>query len=162
LAALVAARLQTNAAQHTVLRFAIHRVGVARVGLAVKAVAAADAAPVRRGDAVIVVGGAGAAPAAGVLHAAVDAVGPAHVHAHPVKLCDGQAAADRLPGPALVLGDVQAAVVAQHEVVGVLGVDPQGVVVGVAGVGPGEGLAAVAGGAELDVQQVHPLVVVGV
>src|SRR5207248_45588 len=112
--------------------------------------------------AVFVVGGAGAAPAAVVLQAAVDVVGLAHVHADRVELGDGQAAADRLPVLALGPGDEQAAVVPQQQVLGVLGVDPQGVVVGVPGAGAGEGLAAVVGGPHLDVEHVDALVAVGI
>src|SRR5207245_9782680 len=78
-AGLAAAALAVVAAQAAVLRFPEDDVGVGRIDLAVKAVAAADLPPVAGQDAVFVIRGAGAAPAAVVLQAAVDVVRLAHV-----------------------------------------------------------------------------------
>ena len=73
---------------------------------------------------------AGAHPYAIVLQAAIDAIGVRHIDGNGVELpYGGRVALD--PAFAVVIGDVYPAVVAQDEVAGAVGVDPEGVVVAV-------------------------------
>ncbi len=93
-----------------------------------------------------------------VLGAAVDVVeGLRVVDRHPVELGDRQVLEEAL-GRAAVEGLVDAAVAADEEVVGVVGVDPQGVVVDVLVLlaDPLEGLAAVDGDLQEGVHASRP------
>ena len=72
-----------------------------------------------------------AAPAAVVLQAAADDVRLPHVGADLVELPDRAERVDELPGLGLVVGDVEAAVVADHHVVVIARIDPDGVMIAV-------------------------------
>src|SRR5262249_19245642 len=112
------------------LRLGVAALRVGGVRQRHEAVAAADDLPGGVADAAELPRGAGAAPGAGVLHAAIDVVGHVHVHSHVVVLPERQVG-DELPGVAAVVADADAAVLAGDQVAAVVGVDPQGVVVAV-------------------------------
>ena len=104
---------------------------VARVDGDLHAVAAEQAAV--RVLAGLVPGGAGLVgarphPNAVVLQAAIDAVGFSHVISHGIKLPHGRGVALD-PVFAVVVGDIQPAIVAEQQVASALGADPQGMVV---------------------------------
>ncbi len=113
----------------------------------VEAVAVADVLPVPVLDAACRAGRPHPGPV--VLEPAVDVVREAHVGAHLVELGDGQRS-DHAPVPAPVVGDVDAAVGAEDELVRVLRIDPERVVIAVDGAAGecrerrGEGVATVA------------------
>ena len=111
---------------------------VGRIDRGIETVTAADAEPVRVHDAAAPAHGARPAPAAVVLQPDVDVVRPAHVGADDVRQRGGHRV-DEVPGLALVPADVETAVVAAHDVLRVLRVDPDAVLIDVAG------LAAAAG-----------------
>src|SRR5207302_1703627 len=91
-----------HSAEHAVLAFAVDGACVIGIDLAVIAVEAEDVDPFGARDAGAVAGGAGTAPGAVVLKAAVDLVRFAHVDADRVELADGQVL-EMLPGLALVV-----------------------------------------------------------
>src|SRR5262249_20603842 len=94
-----------DTAQDAVLPFAVDDVGVFGVGLAVVAVEAEQVEPFGGQDAGSAAGGAGAAPGAVVLKAAVDPVRFAHVRADGIELGNGQVA-QMLPALAAVVGEI--------------------------------------------------------
>ncbi len=118
-----------------VLRLRVADRPIARIVRRVEAVAAADAIPVGVHDAGGAPHRAWTAPRAVVLQAAADVVGLPHVHADRVELAERREA-DLFPRLALVVADVEAAVVADDEVLIVARVDPERVVVAVALVRP--------------------------
>src|SRR5678815_4578836 len=95
-------------------------------------------------------GGAGPAPAAVVLQSAAHVVRALHVVGDFVKLRDGDGV-DVVPGFGTIPGNVDAAIAAGDDVIGVGRIDPDGVEVGVNGLADTlvEGLAAVLGEREV-------------
>ena len=120
---------QAGAPDVAVLRLEVDDGVVGRVHGRVEAVAAAHAVPVLAQD-VAVAHPAGPAPGAVVLQSGADVVGPPHVHRRVVGLSD-RPAPERLPGLAPVVAHVDRAVVADDQVIAVVGVDPEGVLVDV-------------------------------
>ncbi len=107
---------QVEAVHVAVLRFRVHDRPVGRILLRVEAVAAADPEPVGVEDADRVARRARAAPGPVVLQAAAHVVRLPHVGADRVELPGGHRV-DEVPGVALVVAHVEAAVVAVHHVV---------------------------------------------
>ena len=140
------ARPQVLPGHGSVLALGVNDVGVGGVDVADEAVAAVKEEPVvvHRTDAAERV--RRSAPTAVVLEAAIDAIGPAVVDADVVELADGQDV-EVVPGRALVVSGVEAAIAADQHVAAVAWVDPEGVVVGVNGAGGGGGEADAAVGA---------------
>ncbi len=150
--------------QTAVLPLAVDGVGVGGVDDGLIAVAADGDEPVLVGDARTVEGPGRPSEGVVVLGAAVDVVERLRVvDRDPVELGDRQVFEEAVGGAAIP-GLVDAAVAADQQVVGVVGVDPQGVVVDVLLLlpDPVEGLAAVEGDLEEGVHAVDPVDVVGV
>src|SRR6185295_19368571 len=113
------------------LRLGIDNVVISRIDLGVKTVAAADAKPIGIRDSVLKAARlAWTTPRAVVLQTAVYVIRLTHVHSDRVELRGGNRI-HKLKRRALIVADVQAAVVSDHQVVGVVGIDPDGVVVAV-------------------------------
>ena len=130
-----------------VLRLHEGDVVVVRVDGREEAVAPGHPDPVRVADPHAVPGPARTAPGRVVLQSPVDPEeGLLHVEAHRVELADGQVRGE-VPRLAAVVGDVEAAVVAQQDVRRVLGVDPHGVMVDVGGARDALPVGAAVGGA---------------
>ena len=112
--------------QVAVLRLGVDPTRITRVGNGHEAVAAEDLEPVVVVDAGAVPRGARPAPVVVVLHAAADVVRPLHVEAHMIEQAERKIG-DEGPGLGPVVRDRDAAVVARDDVLGVRGVDPDGV-----------------------------------
>ena len=123
-------RGQVDAVGAAVLRLDDRGARVGRIEPRVEAVAAADVEAVAVRDAGAVARGARHAPVAVVLQAAADHVRVLHVGADLVELADRQVVAEQ-PRLAAVPRDRHAAVAADDQMVGVVGIDPQRVILGV-------------------------------
>ena len=141
----------------------VHRAPIRRVRLDMEAVTAADANPV------VGVDGAGTAhgrPTGGprILQATVDPVRIPHVHGDGVVL-GGVDVLEALPARPLIVGQVQATVIALVEAVLVVGIQPDGVPAVSRSPAPRrpplQGPPAIAGVLEADVGVVGELVIVG-
>jgi hypothetical protein len=152
--------LAVNAPDVAALRLGVDVVGVFGVGEHPEAVAAVHVLPLRVADAAGV--GRVADPGRVVLQPAVDAEGSLHVHAHVVELRDGQVLRFP-PAVAAVVGVPESAVVADDEVVCVVGVDPEVVEVAVrAARDVREALAAIVAHDEREVRLVNLVLVLRV
>src|SRR5207248_6756180 len=127
-----------------VLALGIHDIGIVLIDPADETVAAAHHRPVFIDGTWPPQRAAGAAPAAVVLQAAVDAVRLACIHADVIELAKRQVA-EMIPVVHAVVGDVEAAVGADDHVPAVARVDPKRVLIIVDTLGAVllEGLAAV-------------------
>src|SRR5262245_30190787 len=141
-----AARFQIETLDITVLRFGVDRRVIGRVDLRIKTVASADAVPVGVDDAATTPATAAAtattaaaaasarlaraAPTAVILQSAANVVRLSHVHGDRVEL-RRRDVVDEFPSRGLVVADIQTAVVADDQVVGVIRIDPQCVVIAV-------------------------------
>ena len=96
----------------------------------VKTIAAAGAKPIGVGNSRAASCLARSAPRTIILKTAIDVIRPAHVGGHGIKLRRNNRI-DELPGVTLIIGDIQAAVVADQKVFSVLRIDPAGVMVAV-------------------------------
>ena len=95
----------------------------------VKTVATTDAIPVSIRDAGLQVARlAWSTPRTVVLQTTVNVIRLTHVNTDRIKLCGGNRI-DEFPRRALIVADVQAAIVSDHQVVAVTGIDPDRVVV---------------------------------
>src|SRR6185295_17202662 len=113
------------------LRLGIDGVVISRIDLRVKTIATADAIPVSVRDSVLQAARlAWTTPRAVVLQTAVHVVRLTHVDSDRVELRGGNRI-DKLPRRALIVADVQAAVISDHQVVAVVGIDPDRVIVAV-------------------------------
>ena len=129
--AYAAASAQIQTLHRAALRLGIDDVVISRIDLRVKTVTAADAIPVSIRDSVLKAARlAWTTPRAVVLQTAVDVIRLTHVNSDRVELRGGNRI-DKLPRRALIVADVQAAVVSDHQVVAVVGIDPDRVVVAV-------------------------------
>ncbi len=149
------AQVAIDAADVAALRLGVHGIGIAGVGHGPESVPAEEVLPAAVGDAALVLGIAH--PRAVVLEPSVDLVRVLVVDGHMIKLRDGKVG--RLPpAAAAVERDPQTAVVAAHDVLGVVGVDPQVVPVAVrAAAAGGEAAPAVIAGDELEVGLEEPV-----
>ena len=128
--AVASAGAQIDAVRVAILRLRVEDRPVRLIVLGVEAVAAANPEPVGVEDAVAAARRARSAPAAVVLQAAADVVRLPHVGADRVELPDRHGV-HVLPGVTAVVGDVETAVVAEHQVIAVLRIDPDRVMVAV-------------------------------
>ena len=129
--ALLRHALAVGTDEATILRLGIEDVRISRICHRVKAIAARQEQEILVGDAVFKTGADGAAPRSIVLGAAIDVIERLlHVGRHRIKLHQRQIG---LPSPALaaIARRVHAAIIAQDQVIAVLGVDPHRVIVGV-------------------------------
>src|SRR4026208_1242045 len=124
------AAAQIDAVRVAVLRFGIQDGPVRGVVLRVEPVAAPARIPVRVEDAVAAARAAWPAPAAVVLQPAAHEIRLPHIGADRVKLSDRDGV-HVLPRLCLVVADVDAAVVADDQVIAVLRIDPDRVMVAV-------------------------------
>src|SRR4029079_6714173 len=124
------AGVQVVALGISVLRLAEKDIRMVDIHAGVETVAAADAEPIHVGDAAAAALRARAAPTIVVLKTGVDVVRPLVVSSDDVGETGGHRC-DEVPGLALVPADVQAAVVADHEVLAVARIDPDRVLVNV-------------------------------
>jgi hypothetical protein len=113
-----------------VLRFAEDEVRVLDVDARVETVSAADAEPVHVGDAAPPALGARAAPTVVVLQARVDVIRMLIVGGHDIGET-GRHRGDEVPGLALIVADVQATVVADHQMLAIVRIDPDRVLIDV-------------------------------
>src|SRR6185369_5887408 len=129
--AYAAASAQIQTLHRAALRLGVDNVVISRIDLGVKAVAAADAIPVSIRDSVLKAARlAWTTPRAIVLQTAVHVIRLTHVESDRVELRRGNRI-HKLKRRALIVADVQAAVVSDHQVVGVVGIDPDRVVIAV-------------------------------
>ena len=147
--ALLLARAQVVAAGAAVLRLGVDDVRVGWIDGSLESITAADAEPVVVHHARSASRPARPTPAPVVLEARIQVVRTAHVGGNPVRE-PRRHGVHEIPRLALVPADVETAVIAFHDVLAVLRIDPDGMLVDVrglavaaGGVERGEGLAAV-------------------
>ncbi len=148
------------AGQEALVAAGVDDVRVVRSNRDVAGLATADFVPLRQGDGVVV-GAAGHAHRGVVLLGAVDAVGRPGVDRDVVELSGGLVV-EGGPGEATVEGDGAAAVVPEDHPLGIRGVDPEVVVVAVGRRYLLEGLTAVDGAKQLDVEAPDRVRVLGI
>ena len=113
------------------LRLAVNGVRIHGIDLRVKTIAAGRANPVSVGDALTISRLTRPAPAAVVLQAAVDVVKRLpHVRRDRVVLRDGEVG-NEVDGATTIVTDVDAAVAADDEMIGIRRIDPHRVMIGV-------------------------------
>jgi len=103
--------------------------------LRIETIATARPEPVRIGNAHIASRLARAAPRTVILQSAIHVVRPAHIDSNRVELCRHDSGVDELPCVTAIVADVQAAVIADHDVVAILWIDPDGVMIAVGDAG---------------------------
>ncbi len=157
------AGLQVAARKIAILGFRVDDVRVGGVDARVEAVAALHGDPILVADAGGLKAGAGTAPRIVVLQAAADVIRLLEVVRDLVELSDGDIV-QVAPIAAAVPGDPDAAIVAAEHVVGIRGVDPDGVnvAVDIAETGLHEGSAAILRHVDVDTAEPDLLIVIGV
>src|SRR4029077_542639 len=113
-----------------VLRFGVNNPGLDVIDLGVKAIAAMNQRPILVGDAIASKRCAGTTPTAVVLQTTANVIGLFVVQADFVKLADGDVI-QKVPGLAVVVAPVNAAVAARDNVIRIERIDPQRVEISV-------------------------------
>ena len=123
------AGLQIPALDVPVLRFRVDDIGILRIDTGVETVAAAYGNPIVIGDAFLLHRGAGAAPTVVILQASADVIRLLVIEGDLIELAHGDVV-DVFPCATGIPRDVDSAIAAGQQVIGIRGVDPDGVEIG--------------------------------
>ena len=121
---------QVDSTHGAILRFRIDDVVVGRIGLRIEPIAAARAIPVGVSNARSAARLTRPSPRTVVLQTAIDVIRLAHVSRDGIEL-RRRNRADEFPRRALIVTNIEAAIVADQNVIAVLGIDPNCVMIAV-------------------------------
>src|ERR1017187_9095092 len=155
--------LQIAPREAAVLRFRVDEVRVGGIDAVVETIAALHRNPVGIANSGGLQGGTGPAPGVVVLQAAADVVGFLVIEGHLIELAERDVV-EVFPIAPAVPGGPDAAIVAVEQVVGIGGIDPDGmhVAVDVAEAGLRKCAAAILGHIDVDAAEPDLLIVVGI